>query len=384
MSGRASGALLLLLSSACAQSVVSSPSDGSGTPRDGGGIERDGGAPEADAAPDLDARAGLDAASLDAGPPVDAGAPDGGSLDAGPIDAGPAAGGPCMRSFPEDVQLPSPPSPAGFQGVRAFAFDDARRLYVLSRSGAPFVGWVTVLSPAPEHALVRTFGRDHLRAVHDLVVDAQGNVHVLDWDPDGIVDPVVHVYDAQGNFVRTWAADCNGQCDEAWSMARDATGRIYIGGIVVFRYDAQGTYLDSLGLWGSTSGRIGVARGLAYDPLGFLWVGDLVRNKVQQYDVATRSQVIEVGGRGVGPGLFDGDAASDWRWGPTRLALDARGAIYVNDPYVGRIQKLSRQGTFLGEFTFGNTMEIGPVAVEPASGHVYVGRGTAVTVVCAL
>ncbi len=370
--------VLSLSLAACAQSVVANEDRGPGAPRDGStAVDREDAAEaRQDAAGDggSSVEPGRDAAVAD---DAQAGA------DALPADVG-GSSGPCMRRLQEDIQVPAPVGMAAFQNVRGMVFDSARRLYVLSRSSSPFVGWVTVLGPAPEHALIRTFGRDHLRAVHDLVVDASGNVLVLDWNPDGQDPPVVHVYDPQGNFVRTWPADCAGNCDEAWSITRDDTGRIYTGGLVLFRFDAQGTYVDAIGRWGDLSGRMGLGRGLAFDPRGFVWVADLTRNRIHQYDIATGSHVIEIGGRGVGPGLFDADAASDWRWGPSKLALDANGAIYANDPYASRIQKLSRQGTFLGEFSFGTSMEIGPIQVEPSTGSVYVGRGTGVAIVCAL
>jgi hypothetical protein len=354
-----------VVQAACAQSVVSAPgeqSDG-GTSRDasdgGPGLRADVAMSLRDAeARDAEGDAGV--AVRDSGEPSSA----------------------CMTELRQDIQVPSPSAPHAFQGVRSLVFDSARRLHVLSRQGPPFTGWVSVHEPAPSHRFIRGFGREQIRVAEDVVVRTNGDVLVLDWDPNGTAGPVVHEYDVNGTFRRT--IELGGGIDEAWGLALDDSGTLYVAGQVVARYDANGGLIDSIGRFGGAAGAIGIAKAVALDPRGYVWVASFIHNSLQQYDVSTRALVQQIGGRGVGPGLFDGDAADDWRWGPTRVALDGQGALYANDPYVGRIQKLSRQGVFLGEFGFGNTMEIGPVRVEPQTGNVYVGRGTGVAIVCPL
>lgn len=365
--GRLVIVLLVAAQAACAQSVVSAP----GEPSDGG-APRD----TLDGGPG--ARADVRPSPRDAQvQPADAEA-DGGLVarDSGePMSV-------CMTELRQDIQVPSPNAPHGFQGVRALVFDASRRLHVLSRQGPPFTGWVSVHEPAPDYRLIRGFGREQIRAAQDLVVRPNGDVLVLDWDPDGVTGPVVHEFAVSGAFRRT--IELGGGIDEAWGLALDGAGTLYVAGQVVARYDANGVLIDTIGRFGGAAGAVGIAKAVALDPRGYAWVASLIHNSIQQYDVSTRALVQQIGGRGVGPGLFDGDAADDWRWGPTRVALDGQGALYANDPYVGRIQKLSRQGVFLGEFRFGNTMEIGPLRVEPQTGHVLVGRGTGVAIVCPL
>jgi len=289
----------------------------------------------------------------------------------------------CSRRMQDNILVPDQTGMNRLTGIRSMRFGPNRQLYVLSREGPPYHSWVTVLGPAPNHALIRSFGHAKLGAAQDLVVDSGGNVSVVEYDLNGGADPVVHVFDPNGTFIRTWTANGGGQ-DEARSMALDTQGRIYIGGLVVFRYDPQGNFIDSMGAWGSAPGRIGLARGLAFDSRGFVWVADFVRNKVHQFDISSRSQVTEFGSRGPGPGQFDGNEDPMVVWGPSQLDLDASGAIYANDPFVSRVQKLSRQGGFLGEMSMGGTMNVGPVRVEPMNGNVYVGIDTAVAIMCPL
>ncbi|MBK7778309.1 MAG: hypothetical protein IPI43_30080, partial [Sandaracinaceae bacterium] len=146
--------LLLVAQVACAQSVVTAP-----------GEPGDGGAP-------LDTLDGGPGARADVRPsprdaqvqPADAEA-DGGLVarDSGePMSA-------CMTELRQDIQVPSPNAPHGFQGVRALVFDASRRLHVLSRQGPPFTDWVSVHEPAPDYRLVRGFGREQIRAAQDVV-----------------------------------------------------------------------------------------------------------------------------------------------------------------------------------------------------------------------
>ncbi|MBL8952036.1 MAG: hypothetical protein JNK82_14730, partial [Myxococcaceae bacterium] len=110
------------------------------------------------------------------------------------------------------------------------------------------------------------------------------------------------------------------------------------------------------------------------------WVGEISERFLERFDVATGDRTGQIGGHGTEPGKFDG--SSDVHAGPTDLAFDSAGNIYVNDPQGSRIMKLSPTGTALGAFTFGKAENVEPVAVDPRTGNVYVGRDIGVDIVC--
>lgn len=334
---------------------------------------------------------GNDAATPDANTPnpgSDTGAtgdPDGGMTGHDDATVNPSAS--CMRTVADNIHVPEPASPKPFSGVRSLVFDSAGDLYVLNREGPPYTGWVHVLARSPNHAHRRTVGAGIINDPRDLAVDSTGNMHVVTYDPEPFdAVPEVHVFNPMGAEVSVWNADAGGTNaqDEAWSAVIDSAGRLNIGGLVVYRYSLAGAFIDQMGLWGGIDGRIGRAEGLAWDPMGIVLVADLARNMVHRLDSASRNQLSEFGGRGSAPGEFDGAAEPDVRWGPTRLAVDARRNIYANDPFNSRIQKFSPQGQFLGEFVFGGSRAIHSIAVDPLSGNIYVGRDFGIDIICPL
>ena len=297
--------------------------------------------------------------------------------DASVRDSGPGNQTGCMRRIEDAVRIDAPNAGVPFREIRGLSFDPGGRLYVAGNRGMPARGFVTILSPAPARSLVRVLEND-LGFVRDVVVDPGGNVLVLEYQRPG--GPVaVTTFDPGGTHIGRWTYD-----DEAYGFDLGGDGLLYIGGYVISRYRTNGTFVDTLGLTGAVPGRIGLAQDVAYDHRGYAWVADFIRNIIHQYDISARDQVRELGGRGSGPGRFDGNEEPMVVWGPTRIALDRDGNLYANDPFVSRIQKLDREGNFLGEFGFGGSRDIGPIAIDPTSGWVYVGRNDYIAVVCPL
>lgn len=323
-------------------------------------------------------------AVLDAGPSargVDGGASktDAGGLDATTTDAGHPTS--CSSAGGASVAVPSPAGPGSFRNIRAIQFDIRGNLFVLSRDASGAIrGFITELTPAPDHRFTRVIGEGVLTDVADFDRDLAGNFYVVEDPRAG--DVKVNIFDRTGTFDTSWTLDSMVQ-DTAISLAVDANNRVNIGDLVVSRYTADGTPIDFVGGWGVTTGRIGRSNDIAFDANGMMWIADVHRNRIHQFDPTTKSQVLEIGQRSGNSG-FDEGAPDNERWGPTRLALDAAGNIYANDPFASRIVKLAPNGRFIGEFDFGGPTDVWAIAVNPSDGNVYVGQGTFLHIICPL
>jgi uncharacterized repeat protein (TIGR02543 family) len=120
---------------------------------------------------------------------------------------------------------------------------------------------------------------------YGVAVDANGNVYVAGWTSGGldgntvtgIEDFFVTMYDASGNKVRTKQVGVAGTVTDAWSVAVDAGGNVYVAGhtqggldgntrtgladFFVTKYDSSGNKVRTkqLGVAGATTEAAGVA-----------------------------------------------------------------------------------------------------------------------------
>jgi len=293
----------------------------------------------------------------------------GGGSGGGAVDHG------CMRSRTDEVHVPVPASPDAFAGIRAMAFTPEGVLVVLNQPDGESTSWITVLGPAPSHPVLTTFGRGDLRFATDLVLDGAGLLYVLEAQTQ-TDDCRVSAYTMVGSLQRRWTVPSSARL---FGLGITAKGELVLTGEGMHRYTPDGGFVASFGASAE------FPRQAVNDGRGKLWVPDMGSNAVRVYDGTTFSQLALLGGKGTGQGRFDGDNADPVVvWGPSRLALDAKGDLYANDPYVSRIQKLGPTGGFLGEFGFGGSREVGAIAIEPKSGHVYVSRSSAIDVLCPL
>ncbi len=309
---------------------------------------------------------------------------DGGAdLDGGLQDSGVEAN--CIGQPGDVVQVPDPGGADRFQGVRSIAFDSDGRLYVLNiRGPAPFVSYVQVFSQAPQHRLEGVIGRNDLGPVQHMSVAPDGRVIVVEFDtsmqggPPAIVE-----LDRQGTLLRRWSPD---RSPNAYSAAVDVDGNYFIGGFIVRRYDSSRVWVGEIGEEGGALGQMEIATDTEVGPNGSVWVADLFRNNIHQWDATTGRHVLEFGGKGNGePGKFDnGNVAMGDFFGPGSIAFDSNGDIYADDSANSRIQKLSATGTHRATFDFGGSQTLGPLAVEPRNGNVYVGRRTSIDIICPL
>lgn len=288
----------------------------------------------------------------------------------------------CMRTFSDAIAVKPPPAPNAFTDIVALQFDKDRHLVVLTRkSGGAFV---VVMGAPPNTGFLKSWGAADLTAdVQDFVLDAAGNAYVLE-DPE-FGDPVVKKFDANGKLVSQFTADAMGFESLAISIAIDGAGKLNIGGTQrLYRYELNGTFIDKYGTPGKGVGQLMWPTDLVWDAKSnALWVADVFHNAVEAYTPGEDAQVAQFGSRGTADGKFDGNEPSgNTFYGPNAIAIDAQGDVYASDPYASRLQKLAPNGAFKGQFTFGTSRVFDALALDPATGILYAGRGAAIDVIC--
>jgi NHL repeat len=250
--------------------------------------------------------------------------------------------------------------------------------------------------------------------------DDFGNTYVSDFNanvvwkitPQGTITDVAGVpgeagYDGDGGLAT------NAHFAEPLGLALDSVGNLYVADVfnnVIRKVDTHGIittvvgngtvgYSGDGGL--STSAQLDNPLGVLADKSGNLYIADTYNNVVRKVDLNGYIVTVAGNGFGAGTGSWDGGAPNgEWGGdnapatqaelnGPSSLALDAVGDLYISDSFNGAIRKVDAQGTMhtiaglCGEgCAFGYTGDGGPatsaelsepfgVAVD-AAGDVYI------------
>ena len=195
--------------------------------------------------------------------------------------------------------------------------------------------------------------------------------------PSGVaVDDSGHVYVADGNAVNISKFTGDGQFLRKWGGPTQFVHPVSLewhDGILyvsdewrVKLFDRDGVFIRQWGSLGSGAGEAGYYTRLCVDPLGYVYVTDLVHNRVQKFS-SSGVFVSQFGDSGSANGQFRS---------PMGITADGAGNVYVVDRDNRRIQKFNAVGQFVtawGSYGIGDGELLFPadVAVAP-DGSVFV------------
>jgi sugar lactone lactonase YvrE len=133
---------------------------------------------------------------------------------------------------------------------------------------------------------------------------------------------------------------------------------------------------------GVERGEFNLPRGITRNAQGNFYVVDTVNMRIQKFDPTGKFLMLIGNGRGEGDGQFKalaGDSGDIRGTGPSGVAVDSEGNIYVADTWNHRVQKFGPAGNFLtrwGEFVDLGSAE---AASDPARDSKFYGpRGVAI------
>jgi len=174
----------------------------------------------------------------------------------------------------------------------------------------------------------------------DVAVDSTGNVYVSDWN-----DCTIRKYNSSGSFLDIFAgaSDVPYLTDSShfngpYGIAVDSSGNIYLStnrGYRVLKLNASGTAqwtAGAAGVWGNDNTHFGAfwegPNNVAVDASGNVYVADTGNHRIQIYN-GSGSYVVTLGSYGSGNYQFDM---------PDGVAIDSSGNIYVADSGNHRVQ----------------------------------------------
>ncbi len=199
----------------------------------------------------------------------------------------------------------------------------------------------------------------------DVVVDAAGNVYVVDSGNHRI-----QKFDSTGKFLGKWGTRGSGpgQFETPISIALDSSGRfVYVvdkGNHRVQKFDVSRSPVQFVTQWGSPcnltvtpptgrcvdpdgSGPLQVGDGQFYEPqaiavdsAGNIYVSDTGNHRIQKFD-ANGKFLTKWGRNGIAPGQFDV---------PRGLAFTQQGVLLVVDQNNHRVQEFTLDGTFVRQW----------------------------------
>jgi len=223
--------------------------------------------------------------------------------------------------------------------VLAFA---AAAAWTQEKKGPPEIQWPRVNLSTCYQVDAGFFHRpDGLewRDLTGIAIDRQGQI----WLATRAENPV-QVFDAKGNFVRTWG---KGLIVSTHFLRFDHEGMVWLADAknhVVHRFTPEGKLLLTLGTPGEAgcdATHMNLPTDMAVSPTGDVFVSDGYGNaRIVHFDKSGKF-VKQWGKPGVGPGEFSF---------PHGIVMDSKGRLYVADRSNNRIQVFEQSGKFLAQW----------------------------------
>lgn len=271
----------------------------------------------------------------------------------------------------DDVQLIRNGAEAHFKSIIGLAIDDADHLFVTDN------GLHVVEEFDANHKYVGSFGQEALRGPAGIALDAENRyLYVVDTDLDQVI-----VFDADSRDVirRIGTAGKNhtltepGEFSKPTNAAVDQDGNLYVTDTLNDRvevFDADGNFIRTWGKNGDGPGNFARPKGIAIDVDGHVWVADAMLNRMQIF-TSEGQLLLAFGNFGNMPGQFQA---------MTGLTIDKSNRVFAAEQYLGRVQmfryytdaearaELEKRKAAKGEKKqSSNAQPAGPSSTTPAS-----------------
>ncbi|MDO8477685.1 MAG: hypothetical protein Q7W02_16095 [Candidatus Rokubacteria bacterium] len=204
------------------------------------------------------------------------------------------------------------------------------------------------------------------------VAAVQGAVYVVDFLADRVVKLGLN-----GTVVGRWGRHGHdpGEFDAPSGIAVDGKGYVYVAEFYnhrIQKFTADGTFVAQWGSDGRWNGQLHYPTDVAVDAAGAVFVADAYNHRIEKF-TENGAYVDKWGGVGFGlSGKWPG-----WFRLAKAVAVDSAGNIYVADAFNRRIQKFTPDGRLLG--VWGNRVanDPGPLrypagVATDTDGHLYV------------
>jgi sugar lactone lactonase YvrE len=218
---------------------------------------------------------------------------------------------------------------ARFQWLTGLVIDDSDRLFAADS------GMKRILVFDPQHKVEGSI-TEGLKDPGGMAIDNENRfLYVADAEQD-----IVLVYDADppykllrkiGTPNKQHTLTGPGDFAKPTGVAVDADGNLFVSDTWNNRievFDADGNFIRTWGKAGDGPGYFARPKGIAFDSDGHLWVADAVQDRVQVY-TPEGQLLIYMGGHGLLPGQFQS---------LVNLTIDKNNRVFTTEQFPGRMQ----------------------------------------------
>ncbi len=229
----------------------------------------------------------------------------------------------------DDVQLIRNGAEAHFKSVLGLAIDDADHLFVSDNA------LHVVEEFDANHKYVTSFGNEVLRGPCGIAIDLENRyLYVVDTDLDQVI-----VFDADtrkvlrrmGTTGKNHTLTDPGEFSKPTNAAVDQDGNLYVTDTLNDRveiFDADGNFIRTWGKNGDGAGNFARPKGIAIDADGHVWVADALLNRMQIF-TPEGQLLLAFGNFGIMPGQFQS---------LTGLTIDKNNRVFAAEQLLGRVQ----------------------------------------------